>query len=352
MALGNNNITTSLVNTELSSPYTNDILVKNLCAHANAGNIASFLGPGTLAVDASKNVYWVAPVSDYKLGDFRGYNASATAPSASNNFTQNWGPGGSSVNMSLTSLPQSMNLFFIDSGATRIYYKAYLLSGTPGRAAETSLYDSQLSTVLTSAVTPLAGHTRTQTTKPQHPHIQVFSNFDTSGLDTPNDYVYMDTFFADTGGNRVVNFGNAIANGYTTITMHEYQNPQILSSGLGPTPFPAGYTTIYTVIASTSGSCLDDSPIAYGGSIGGTNITFYVGMHGIYSTTTRNVAATNFRIRITYDGSTKDVNTGTLSSSTKKYVSTTLPGGKTWAYDKDATITIVSCTYGSYITCP
>jgi len=352
MALGSSNITMSAVNTELGSPYSpaQDMLLSVLAPHANAGNIASFYGTGTLVVDSNKNVSWVAPTSDYKLGDFRNYNASAAAPAASNNFTHNYPPTGSSDDIDITTLPQQFNILFVDSGAQYIYYRGYLT--TANRTAETSPYKTQISSWLYNTITALSGHTRTQTEQIQHPHTQTLSSVSIPMPATPNDYLYLDTFFCNSGGSRLVNLGNAVANGYTTITMHQQQYPTILNSGTGPTPYPSGYTVIHPVIASTSGNCLDDSPIPYGGTIGGTNITFYVGMHGVYGLTTRNLAATNFTIRISYDGSTKDVNTGTLYSSTKKYVSTTLPGSKTWEYDKNATITIVSCTYGSYTTCP
>jgi hypothetical protein len=348
MALGNSDITTIAVNTELLNPYSpaQDMLLSVLSAHANAGNIASFLGPGTLAVDASKNVYWIAPTNNYKLGDFRGYNRTATAPSASPNFTQYWGPGGSGVDISIATLPQQMNLFFIDSGAIRIYYKGYLT--TANRTAETSPWDTQLSTVLTSSVTPLTGHTRTQTSKPQHPHVQTFSSFVTTGLTTPTDYIYLDTFFASTGGARLVNLGNAIANGYTTITMIENQQPYAYASG--NTSAPSGYTAAFPVIHSASTRCTDSDPTY---STGGTNITFYFGINGINGAQTRHLGTTATTIRITYDGSTKDVNIGAIGTSQKVYVSTTLPGSKTWAYNKSAAISVVSKTYsGSYYVCP
>jgi hypothetical protein len=347
MALGTSNITMTAVNTELLNPYSpaTNMLLSVLAAHANAGNIASFLGPGTLGVDASKNVVWTAPSNNYKLGDFRGYNRTATAPSASNNFTHYWGPGGSTTNVSITSLPQDLNVLFVDSAATNIHYKAYL--STTNRSAETSLYDSLYTAWNSTSKTPLTGHTRQQTSKPSSPHTQTFTGFDTSGLTTPTDYVYMDTFFANTSGTRIVNFGNAVANGYTTITMQENQQPYAYASG--NTSPPSGYTTAFPVIHTSSTTCTDSDPTY---SVGGTGISFYVGINGIYLGSTRHLGCSACTIRITYDGSTKDVVVGSISSTAKKYVSTTLPGSKTWAYNKSAAITVVSKTYsGSYSSC-
>jgi len=354
MALGSTNISTGAVNTELGSPYTTPRLVSQLCSHANAGNIASLYGPGTLAVDASKNVYWVTPTSNYKLGDFRLYNRTASAPSAAPNFTHNWGPGGSSTNISIATQPQQMNLFFIDSAATRIYYKAYLSSAN--RAAETSPWDTQLSSVLTTSISPPSSHTRAgTTTKPQHPHVQTFNNFLTLGLSSPTDYIYLDTFFASVGGTRLVNLGNAISNGYTTITMHELQPPQIVTSGLAPTPWPVSptYTAIIPVIHTASTPCASSSPMS-GGSIGTTNISFYFGFHGFTGSATHSLGATSVTIQIAYNGSTKSVSLGTVSHSAKTSVSTTLPGGNSWAYDKNAVITCTAATFSifpSYTTC-
>jgi hypothetical protein len=347
MALGTSNITMSAVNTELGSPYSpaQNMLLSVLSAHANAGNIASLYGPGVLAVDASKNVYWVTPTSNYKLGDFRGYDSSATAPSAAANFTHYWGPGGGSTNIVIVTNPQQMNLFYIDSNASRIYYKAYL--STTNRTNEASPHDTQLSTILTTSISPPTGHTRAGvTTKPQQPHNQTWTGFITSGLSTPLDYIYLDTFFANTGGTRLVNLGNAVSNGYTTITIRENQAPYAFASG--NTSPPSGYTAAFPTIHTTNAKCTDSDPTY---STGGTGIDFYFGINGIGPSGTRHLGTSATTIRITYDGSTRDVNIGAIGS-TKKYVSTTLPASKTWAYNKSAAITIVSKTYsGTVYTC-
>jgi hypothetical protein len=345
MALTGANISTAAVNTELGSPYTTPRLVSDLCKHANAGNVFSFYGPGTIIVDANKNAVWVAPSSNYKFGDFRYYNASATTPTPASDFTQDYPPSGSTVNASITTLPQDMNLFFINSGATKIYYKGYLTEAN--RIAESSPYISQLSAVLTSSFSALAGHTRTQTSKPQSPHIQTLSGISIPMPTTPNDYLYLDTFFADVGGSRLVNLGTSVAGGYTTITMHQQQPPYAYASGT-TTP-PGGYTAAFPVIDSVNTKCTDSDPTF---SVGTSGIDFYFGLVGIFGGTNRSLDCSSIVIRITYDGSTKDVDLGALASGSKEYVSTTLPGGKSWAYDKSAAITVVSKTYtGGYTTC-
>jgi hypothetical protein len=124
----------------------------------------------------------------------------------------------------------------------------------------------------------------------------------TAGLSTPNDIIYLDTYFSDISGNRLVNLGS-VSGGYTDITTHERQDPEIYTTGNISSP-PSGYTVIFGALAVTSGNCLDDDPLP-GGTIGTTGISFYFGFLGIYGVETRAVEATSVTIRIAYDGETK-----------------------------------------------
>lgn len=351
MALAANNITVRLVNTELGSPFgatPNDITVKDICAYASQ-NPFSFYGPWTLGVDSNKTPIINYGSNNYKLGDFRSYNHSAATPAAANNFTQNWGPGGTTFDLTIVSFPYELNVLGANANAQYITYNAYLSSAN--RAAETSRHDRDINSALFSTITALAGHIRSQTQRIQSTHIDTFVGMATAGLSTPNDTIYLDTYFSDASGNRLVNLGS-VSGGYTEITTHEKEDPEINVSGNISSP-PSGYTVIYPVLATTSGNCLDDSPLA-GGTVGTTTIAFYFGLHGIYGSETRSVEATSVTIRITYDGSTKDVVLGTVSHNSKSSVSTTLPGSKTWQYDKDATISVVAATLAAtpnYATC-
>jgi len=175
----------------------------------------------------------------------------------------------------------------------------------------------------------------------------------TAGLSTPNDIIYMDTFFSNISGTRLVNLGS-VSGGYTDITTHERQDPEIYATGNISSP-PSGYTALFPVLAASNGNCLDDSPLAfYSGGIGDPDIDFYFGFHGIYGTETRAVEATSVTIQIEYDGETKNVVLGTVSHNQKTQVDETLPGSKVWAYDEDAEITVVAATFAStpnYVTC-
>lgn len=354
MALAANNITVRLVNTELGAPFgatPNDITVKDICAYASQ-NAYSFYGPWTLATDGSKNVTISYGANDYRLGDFRSYNHSAATPAAANNFTQNWGPGGTTFDLTIVSFPYELNVLDADSNAIYITYNAYLSSAN--RAAETSRHDRDINSALFTDIsgTKLADHIRDQDDRIHSTHIDTFVGMAIGGLSTPNDIIYLDTYLSDASGNRLVNLGS-VSGGYTEITTHERQPPEIFASGNISGP-PSGYTVIYPVLAATSGNCLDDSPLS-GGTVGTTNISFYFGFHGIYGSDTRAVEATSVTIQIEYDGETKNVVLGTVSHTAKSSVSTTLPGSKTWQYDKDADISIVAATFAStpnYVTCP
>ena len=351
MALAANNITTRGVNIELGSPLgVNDLTVKALCEYASQ-NPLSFYGPWGLSVNANKDPIISYGTNNHKLGDFRSYNHSA-ASTAANDFTQNWGPGGTEFDLTIVTLAGEINLDAIDSNAVYITYAAYLSSAN--RIAETSRHDRDINSVLfTDPYTPLTGHTRNQTKRIHALHIDTFVGMSNAGLSTPNDIIYLDTYFSDASGNRLVNLGT-VSGGYTDITTHERQDPEIFASGIIPSP-PSGYTEINPVLAASNGNCLDDSPLAFGsGGIGDPDIDFYFGFHGIYGTETRSVEATSVTIQIEYDGETKNVVLGTVSHTAKTNVNETLPGSKNWTYDIDAEISVVAATFAStpnYVTC-
>ena len=350
MALTANNITTRGVNIELGSPFgVNDLTVKALCEYASQ-NPLSFYGPWPLSVNANKDPIISYGTNNHKLGDFRSYNHAAASTGA-NNFTQNWGPAGTSFDLTIATLAGELNVLNCDSSAQYITYNAYLSSAN--RAAETSRHDQDINSILFNTITALTGHIRTQTQKIHSVHIDTFVCMATAGLSTPNDIIYMDTFFSNISGTRLVNLGS-VSGGYTDITTHERQDPEIYATGNISSP-PSGYTALFPVLAASNGNCLDDSPLAfYSGGIGDPDIDFYFGFHGIYGTETRAVEATSVTIQIEYDGETKNVVLGTVSHNQKTQVDETLPGSKVWAYDEDAEITVVAATFAStpnYVTC-
>jgi hypothetical protein len=115
MALGTTNISTAVVNTELGSPYTTPRLVSDLCTHANVQKWSRYK-PGYFYPEATsdKFIWYQVPrgsgyidprgtnsddggnKESYRLGDFRGYNHTASAayvtfPSATIEFASGTG---------------------------------------------------------------------------------------------------------------------------------------------------------------------------------------------------------------------------------------------------------------------
>ena len=222
MALGTSNISTTSVSTELGlAPPERQ--VSELCKESTMQKF-SFYAPGFLSVDASKNTVWTAPTDKYKEGDFRKYNHTAATPSGPNDFTVNWGPGGTIANFTMVSFCQNINVWEYAVPGDYITHKYYLSSAN--RDSETSSIANDSSALLFNTITPLSGHTRT--TNKQADNLQIhFSSFPTSGLSTPNDTVYAESYISDLSGNRKINLGDVRSDGYTTITAHEYQTPYV-----------------------------------------------------------------------------------------------------------------------------
>jgi len=274
VAIASTNISTAVVNTELGSPYTTPRLVSLLCKHANAGHPFSFYGPGGISTDASKNAIWVAPTGNYKLGDFRLYNRTASTPSGPGNFTHYWGPSGSTSDVPIVCFPNNLNVLDAYSSAYYLTYKAYL--STANRTAETSVWDSF--TEAWSYTTPTLynqGHTRNQSRIISSTHIGEFTAFATLGTTDP-DYIYFDVYLSDISGNRRVNLGTSVSGGYFTLTLRKNSSPQMNASGNCVSR--SGYTGTFTNISNSSTEC---SSAVVTQSLGSTAYSFYMTAVGI-----------------------------------------------------------------------
>lgn len=353
MTLAANNITPRLANAEMGNPFgvtPNNLAVHDVCRYASQ-NKYSFYGPGVLTVDTSKNLVLTPPSNNDKLGDFRSYNHSAVTPGGANDFTWNWGPGGINTSPGIVSLPIEMNALFANANALYITYKAYL--SIANRAAETSLYDSYTELATYNTITALIGHTRTQTKRIASTNIGQFVNLSTTGLTTPNDFIYLDTYLSDASGNRLVNLG-AVADGYTTITMHEQQAPQINASGLCSSR--PGYTGSHSAVDNTTARC---GEVAVAMTFGSTAYSFYLRAIG-YVSGAYNIAPTNCSVTLVhYNGSggireskllTSSV---TLSRNNGVQFSSAVYGAlaNTWGYDDYGVVNIVASTWGTSRAC-
>lgn len=300
MALASSDITPRLANAEMgnpigSSPY-NDLTVKQV-VEATGQNKFSFYGPGALSTDVNKDIVLTLPTNNHRLGEFRSYNHSALTPKAATSFTKNY-TGTAAVNIGITSFPYDMNLLDADPSATYITYNAYLT--TAARAAETSRFDQDINAAQFTGITPLTGHSRNQSSRINSTHIDTFVGMTTSTLTKPDDYIYLDTFFSNSSGTRLVNLGS-VTGGYTTITMHQQQNPWVDSVGTCVTR--SGYTGSHTEINNVASSCTGaDVPL----STGSKSYSFYLRAVGI-SGSLYNINPTNCTVRIRHyedDGTT------------------------------------------------
>jgi len=141
----------------------------------------------------------------------------------------------------------------------------------------------------------------------------------TTGLSTPDDFVYMDTFFSNVSGTRLLNLGS-VSGGYTTITTHELQTPWVDSNGTCVSR--GGYTGSHTEINNVSSSCTGADVNM---SVGTNTYSFYLRAVGI-ATGIWNIGPSNCTVQLVhYDGDdnirqTKTLTTVNLNSGSKNGV--------------------------------
>ena len=343
MALGSTNITTAAANIEMGSPLTFPRNFSALCGYTGQ-NQYSFRGNGNLKVDSNKIVsidYTTMP--PYKLGDFRLYNHSASTPIPQANYVQKWGPGGATVDFSISVTPYEMNILnaasAYSSSALRWCFKIYTSSAS--RITGTSPIQTIYSAITWNSVS-LSGHTRTQTQ--QAGSTQVVS---LTGVSTSYSTLYVDTYVSDISGNRLVTLGTSIASGYTDITMTESLYPT-LDGGAFVTPVPTGYTNMFPIIHSASTPVCTDSILTQ--TNGDTTYDFYLAMKGVYGTGTRIPLIDDCTISLKVGGSSAVIVSSTaLAYASKNHFTGTIPSGLSggnFSYDEVWTVEVSNITYG------
>lgn len=349
MALLGTNISTAVVQSELGITPSTPRTLSGLCGYAQSR--WSFYACGSLSVDANKTIVWTAPTSDYKLGDFRYYNHSASVPAGPGNSNLYWGPSGTTTDLTLVSFPQDLNVLYANSAARYITYKAYTSSFL--RLTEGTTHDSQTNTLSFGTISQLSGHTRTQTEKLNGTYIDTWTGFSMSGLSDP-DTIYFDAYLSDVSGNRLVNLGSSKSGGYFEIVFTKNVQPYITAGSVLATN-PSGTWTASIPQIGTSSTPCGSSNITAPSS--GNTLQFYLNTLSIQSGGNYAYNITNCTVTVTYDGASKTVYTGALRTTSpfynKQYINSTLPTGKSWQYNKVATIDITSETWGtSNILCP
>jgi len=345
MALPQTDITTAAVGTYIGLASGN---VSTLCAKTGL-NKYSFYAPGQLSVDANKDVVLTPPSGGYKLGDFRLYDKLALTPSAQANYQQNWGPALTNYTFAVSWFPQNMNIK--DFSISGDYVTMNFYSTATDRTNEANRRFQQINSISYSAITPLVGHSRTTSYNAGSTQAPVYiNNFPVSGLTTPDQILYLETFISDIAGNRKINLG-VRANNYTTVTMHQSQTPYMVRSG-NITPVPTGYTASWIEITPASTLC--DTATNLNQTFGGTTYSFYARIRGVYSAANRIMQQSTCSVTLTLRGDAQVVKSTVLNySGSATLISGTLSNGKTWAYDDVATITC-SATFPTtplYTTC-
>ena len=359
MALGNTNISVNAVCNEMGLTPSTTRTWTELTGHATV-NKFSFYAPGSLDVDASKNVTLTGPASNMKFGDFRSYNHSAAAPSLSPPSQLNYGPGAGNISVQIGFLVNQMNIWSFATPADQTSYKLY--SSSANRISESNPYqhtggDSISITALTwSTTTPPTGHSRTSTKLPVSTQPSDSKNFNstTNGFSQPNQTVYGDAFLgANITGARVINMGTNVADGYFSFVAHEQQQPYVTQSGNVTPPSGQGYTACFIEVmdASTPLCQLDeDVDMTWNSS----TYSFYVHMRGIHGSDNRIVAVQDCDIYLDHDGGKQLIHSGSLSHSSNTLMSGTLSNSNTWSYDEVGYVTVENITWDttpSYTTC-
>jgi hypothetical protein len=363
MALGDNNISITAVKGETLSALNT---IGGLVGLAGLNKYSRY-APGVLdVVVGSKDITLTPPVNNFKLGDFRRYNHTATTPTVTQGLSAVWYTGAPLVDISCTWAPQELNLAYfpqngIDTGTTPAHYhvtiKAY--ATVSDRLAEINCLKSGTFGINMVAHTPLIGHTR---------QVSWVMNTGTSGnLDRATGQAcklvgvsvpsgdsnrYLEVFFSTSTGDRLINFGTRASN-FTTCTCHEYVSPYVKAGAYLATK-PSGYTVCYPKVAvSPSDVCLENSQVPM--TVGSGVYMFCVKVKGVYGGAIRQVQLTSCNIVLSIPGrADQAIATGVAIgyNDSGYFCSGSLAGGYTWHYDDIGTVTINSEVYGAnYSVC-
>lgn len=270
MALGTSNINITSICSELGISVGNNRTFTSLTRHASI-NKWSFRRPGSISPNTStKLIELTAPSNNDKLGDFREYNHSATAPNVEGDYTHKWGPGGATTDLQFTITPSQLNIKEIGYD----YYTFKLYSSSANRASKTSPIKTEIVSIDYSAVSAPPGHTNNQTQKPDSPQV-----IDITAVSTSYSTIYMDSYISDISGNEQARFDDS----YTDITMIEYEQPlmratQLIDSGdlpAGNSPDGFPWTVTGSRFQIYTASTPKDSSSDVNQTFGSSSYSFY-----------------------------------------------------------------------------
>ena len=184
-------ISFNAMNTLLGTSYTSR---RDLCNDSGIDKW-SFYRSRPIGLDGSKNVILpTAPTTNRKLGDFRRYNHVSLVPKAANNYTQNWGPGGTTMTVSLMTFIERLNVKELIPSTTMYFTIKFYLSSAD-RSSETNVKRTYTILLDLATETPPVDHTNNQTQAPSSSTQLVVDTAvpPDNGLESSNHICYLDT---------------------------------------------------------------------------------------------------------------------------------------------------------------
>lgn len=340
MSLGTTNITGSQIASELGITLGNDRTGTSLTRHANISRW-SFRRPGSISPNiTTKQVNFTALSGNDKIGDFREYNQSASTPTAATDYTQNWGPGGSTMSITLVTTVGELNIKELNASATHWGIDIYLSSSD--RSSQINKHHSKVIAINFTTVSAPSGHTNNETEKPSSTtQILSITDVPTLGITTPDDTLYCDVYLTNSGQSfEYVRF----ADSYTDISTHENQNPFVDAYGPNYSPPPSGYTF---VALSVTDSSSNNSAVDFTESNGSTTYgTFYWFLWGLKGSTYYRIGSSDLTVELRIPGKTAtEIFNGTLNAagaSSNQSASGTLSGSENWEYNDEADLYVTA----------
>ncbi len=312
--------------------------LRNLCNNSGI-NKWSYYRTRPIGLDGNLNVILTtAPTTNRKLGDFRRYNDDALTPKAATNYTQNWGPGGLTMTVSLMTFIERLNIHELTANDP-VYFTIKFYLSSADRSAETNVKRTYTVVLDTSAETPPVDHTNDQTKAPSSStQLVVDTAVPTdSGLVSPDDIWYCDTYISDISGNAIIRFDD----GYTEVNTHEQTDPYV--SLVGDAYTFSGYTTVLPIVNNHSSNCLGADR---GMTFGSQNGDFFFHIVGLQGGTWYRLACTaTIELRVPGQPNTPfAIYSGSMSGTANRQTTTTDFWGSsnTWDYDDIGKLTITA----------
>ena len=328
--------------------------IETLCNNAAINKFSWYTSrPKNLDANLLCELTSPAPTTDRKLGDFRRYNHTALTPSIYYNpaMTKQY-IGSGTFQFIIPCRPERMNLAEL-SANDPMYWKTIYYLSSANRASEVSAHgsytDTSFNILATESGIP-AGHTNNQSKSPST-SLQLFTDpaFDPTGLSTPSDIVYCDTFIVNSGGTRIIRVGTAVSDSYLDITFTQVTAPYHSKTGPYVVGAPAGYTVVIPVVTTNASSYLGIDQ-AY--TNGDTTYSTYWYLAGLSGSTWYRLGNVGAVATISGVGATTtEIFNGTLANvgaSSNEFDSGTLSGSEAWNTGEIGELSVVVASWSGF----